>query len=326
MSTYTFTTLSGPTGPTGSTGADSTVTGPTGNTGSTGANSTVTGPTGATGTVGSNLSLTTLSVSGVTTSGSANISGVTTTGSLAVSTNLNCSGVATAATLNVTGVGTIGSLAVSTNLICSGVATAGRLNVTGVSTVGSLGVSTNLSVSGITTSTYIFANSLRVYPLVGNTPSTYTTGATTVADTSLGATMFKFDVILQNIIFTSTTTPYLQVGYGSTPTYSTSYGGGSCFGTTVLVHSTNIPIWYTTVTTGQRHHGIIKFEYGNATAGVYVWTYSGQIANASNGQVCSIAGIFSWSTSVGQPTAVQLTSGGMTSSASALRVMGYDNA
>jgi hypothetical protein len=298
MSTYTFTTLSGPTGPTGSTGSASTVTGPTGNTGSTGANSTVTGPTGATGTVGSNLTLTTLSVSGVTTSGSVNISGITTTGSLAV----------------------------STNLICSGVATAGRLNVTGVGTVGSLGVSTNLSVSGITTSAYIFANSSRVYPLVGNAASTYTTGATTVADTSLGATMFKFDVILQNIMFTSTTTPYLQVGYGSTPTYSTSYGGGSCFGTTVLVHSTNIPIWYTTVTTGQRHHGIIKFEYGNATAGVYVWTYSGQIANASNGQVCSIAGTFSWSTSVGQPTAVQLTSGGMTSSASALRVMGYDNA
>jgi hypothetical protein len=119
MSTYTFTTLSGPTGPTGSTGANSTVTGPTGNTGSTGASSTVTGPTGATGTVGSNLSLTTLSVSGVTTSGSANISGVTTTGSLGVTTNLSVSGVTTSTNLNISGVGTISSLVVSNNINAS---------------------------------------------------------------------------------------------------------------------------------------------------------------------------------------------------------------
>ena len=54
MSSYTFTTLSGPTGNTGPTGASSSVTGPTGpsgvsytgSTGPTGSSSTVTGPTG----------------------------------------------------------------------------------------------------------------------------------------------------------------------------------------------------------------------------------------------------------------------------------------
>lgn len=163
MSTYTFTTVSGPTGPTGMTGSASSVTGPTGvtgDTGPTGASSTVTGPTG---TVGSNLSITTLSVSGVTTSGSLNVTGVGTVGSLAVSTNLNVSGLGTMANLNVTGVTTAASLSVTTG----GLSVSGGNVTLSYTTAPSAGQLGNVVNGTITTSSTFTAASVNTFQTFG---------------------------------------------------------------------------------------------------------------------------------------------------------------
>jgi len=323
MSTYTFTTLGGPTGPsgaqgiTGSTGPQgNSYTGPTGPsvTGPTGADSNVTGPTGAV-QVSDALVVASVNVSGVATASSLRVTGVGTMGSLGVNTNLSVSGITTTASLNV-----------------GGVATAGSLNVTGVGTAGSLAVSTNLNVSGIgtlanlnvsgvTTSGNVFCGSYRVYPYMIGSGFPITTGDTSVADTGL-STLQRVEVYFMNLKYSTTTTPYLQFGYGSTPTYSTQYVGGTSGGTTNLAHSTNIPLWNSTVSTTYTYYGVVTIRYVTATGGHFFWVYEGQVSD-SNGGVVSIAGRFNWGTGNGGVTAWQITGGTFSGSSMVARTAGF---
>jgi hypothetical protein len=220
MSTYTFSSIEGPTG---ATGADSVVTGPTGpsvtgptgpsTTGPTGASSNVTGPTGSVQTT-DNLVVSSVSCT------SMSVTGVATTGSLAVSTNINCSGIATTANLNVsgittsgslrvTGVGTMGSLGVSTNLSVSGVTTSGNLQVTGVTTSASLnvtGVGTVGSlVSGAVSCTYVTQSTASYLEMYASSSQTLSTGPTTniVVFQTTGTSQGSHGVTYSSGVFTN---------------------------------------------------------------------------------------------------------------------------